>query len=190
MSYLTGAVALLGVLCLVNLTLTFTMIRRLREHAAQLAEKSAFASPAVARRLPPGAMAPEFTATTVNGELRSLTDFSGALSLVAFFVPGCAPCHQQLPEFAELALRVPGGAGHVLAVISGNQDQDEAKEIAASLDGIASVVVEATRGPFATAFSNSGYPSFYAIGPDGRIQASGPAVRMVTYTVTSSVVAH
>jgi peroxiredoxin len=187
MSYLTAAVVLLGVLCLVNLVLTLKMIRRLGEHSARLAAKSAPVPPPFALGMPDGAMAPEFTATTVNGDRRSLTDFSGAPSLVAFFTPGCVGCRQQLPEFAEFARRFPGGAGHVLAVISGKQDQDETKEFAAGLDGVASVVVEAVSGPVATAFSNKRYPNFYVIGPDGRIQASGPALRMVAQAVAGSV---
>jgi peroxiredoxin len=172
MSFLDAAVALIGVLCLANLALVLTVIRRVGRHGEHAA-----ALPRPHMRLPSGTKAPAFTAMTVAGESRSLADLTGTRSLMGFFSPHCGPCRTQLPEFAELARTIPGGAAQVLAVV--NAEEKEAAEFAAGLDGAASVVVESPSGPVATAFSVDSYPTFYLIGEDGRIQASAPAVRML-----------
>ena len=62
-------------------------------------------------------------------------------------------------------------------------DQDQAADLAPGLAEAASVVIEPRRGPVTSAFSNTGFPTFYLIGPDGRIEASGASVRMVADAV-------
>jgi peroxiredoxin len=174
MSYLAAAVIAVSVLCVVNLALVFVVIRRVRQHGERLA-KLPHTRPMP--RLPAGTKVPEFTAVTVNGESRSLADLAGSRGLVGFFSPGCRPCHNQLPEFIKFAKTVPGGAGQVLAVITG--PDEPAMEFAAALDRDASVVIEPPQGPVAAAFSVQGMPSFYLVGADGRIEASGIAMDMI-----------
>jgi peroxiredoxin len=171
-SYLLGVVTVLSV---VNLALMFAVIRRVREHGERLAKLPRMRP--MLQRLPAGTKVPEFTTVTVTGESRSLADMAGSRSLVGFFSPGCPPCHDQLPEFTKFAKTLPGGASHVLAVVTGAEKP--AMEFAARLDGDASVVVEHPKGPVATAFSVEGMPSFYLVGADGRIEASGMAMEMI-----------
>jgi peroxiredoxin len=177
-SYLDAAAALLGVLCLVNLALTVTLVRRVRRQDERIAAAPRFR---VQAGLPPGTKVGDFWAVTVSGERRSLADLAGARSLVAFFSPTCGPCRKQLPEFAEFARTIPGGPSQVLAVVAGEEDQ--AKEFVAGLDGTASVVVEPPHGPVATAFSARGFPSFYLVGTDGRVESSGLALSVLTRPV-------
>jgi peroxiredoxin len=171
MSALNIAAALVGVLCLMNLALTFALVRRVRRQGERIAAAPRFRAQA---GLPPGTKVRDFTALTVSGQRQSLKDLAGQRALVAFFSATCGPCRKQLPEFAELARTLPGGMAQVLAVVTG--EQNAAAEFAAGLDGIASVVIEPAHGPVASAFSARGYPSFYLIGPDGRIESSGLAV--------------
>ena len=178
MSYVDAAAALLGALCLVNLALTFTLVRRVRRQDERIAAAPRFR---VQAGLPPGTKVGDFTAVTVTGERRSLGDLAGARSLVAFFSPTCGPCRKQLPEFAEFARTIPGGAAQVLAVVAG--DENQAAEFAAGLDGAASVVAEPAHGPVATAFSARGFPSFYLVGADGRVESSGLALSVLTNPV-------
>lgn len=175
MSYLTAVVAVVSVLCVVNLALMFVVIRRVLEHGERLAKLPRYRP--MLERLPAGTLVPDFTAVTVTGENRSLADMAGARSLVGFFSPGCPPCHDQLPEFVKFAETIPGGAGQVLAVIIGPEKR--AMEFAAGLDGQASVVIEPREGPAATAFSVPGIPSFYLVGATGRIEASGMAMELI-----------
>ncbi|MFG2000327.1 TlpA family protein disulfide reductase [Spirillospora sp. NPDC048911] len=158
MAYLTAAVVLVGVLCVLNLTLTLAVIRRLREQGHGHAVS---ATPPVA--LKPGSRPAAFTATTTAGEQVSAADLTG---LVGFFSAGCEPCHAMLPHFAERAGAM--GRADVLAVIGGNDE-----ELAAALAPVARVVVEDHDGPVAGAFQNSWTPAVYLLGPDHAVVATG-----------------
>lgn len=168
-------VALISVLCVMNLALMIAVVRRVREQGELLA--SLPKGRPHAQRLPRGTQVPGFSAVTVTGESRSLADMAGSRSLVGFFAPGCPPCHEQLPEFARLARAIPGGAGQVVAVLAGAESS--AAEFFTELDGLAAVVFEQSGGPVTVAFSAPGFPSFYLMDADGRIEASGMAMEMI-----------
>jgi hypothetical protein len=48
-------------------------------------------------------------------------------------------------------------------------------EMAAQLSGVASVVIEADRGPVVEAFEAKGYPAMARLGDDGAVVANRPA---------------
>jgi len=132
------AVALIGVLCLLNFALTFAVIRQVRRQG----ERAAIHGESGGRRLwhlTAGSAAPEFTVQAVSGETVSLSDLAGARSVVAFFSVGCAPCQIQLPELKAYARSVPGGAGQVLVVVRGAADR--AVDYVRELAGVATVFV-------------------------------------------------
>jgi peroxiredoxin len=172
------ALAVVGVLCLVNLALLFAVIRKLRLLGEQV-DKVPILAPAAL--LPVGSQAPEFTAVTTRGEARSLADLAGSRSVVGFFSPGCEPCRTQLPEFIEFAKALPGGPGQALAVVVGQTEG--AARFAADLEGAVAVVMTSRQGPLKAAFSVRGTPAFYLIGPDGRIEAQGMAVQALASAV-------
>jgi peroxiredoxin len=172
-AYLAAAVVLVSVLCVANLALTLALIRSMR-HQSQARAASGFPELGL---LPRGAKAPEFAATTVDGEARSLADLLGARSVVGFFSVRCPPCRVQLPKFADFARTFPGGPAQVLAVVTG--DPALAGEFADALAGAASVVVEDRGGPVSTAFSLAASPVFYVLDERGYIQVGAPAVQMV-----------
>ncbi len=174
MSFLAVATTLLGVLCLVNLVLTVVLVRRVRRNGERIAAGPGFRRQA---GLPAGAKVGDFTAATVSGASQSLADLAGGRSLVGFFSPTCGPCQRQVPEFTELARTIPGGVAHVLAVVAG--EGAEAAEFAAGLAETASVVIEPAHGPVATAFAARGFPTFYLVDAEGRIEASGLAVSVL-----------
>jgi thiol-disulfide isomerase/thioredoxin len=179
MTYLMAAVIGVGVLCLVNLWLTIAMARVLRDHGAQLARRGSRPRPVVG--LPPGTQVPEFTVTTVAGATVSAEDLRGQRSLIAFFSPGCAPCHEQVPAFTALARRLPGGAARSLAVIcsgpGGARGQDgSADHLAQELADVAHVIREPSAGTAAAALAVSGFPSFILLDAGGRVEAGAHAV--------------
>jgi peroxiredoxin len=174
------AVVLIGVLSLVNFTLTFAVIRQVRRYGEQLAMRGA------GRGQPPwhmqaGSPVPEFTATTVSGGRVSLSDLTGARSMVAFFAVGCPPCRVQLPEFTRYARSFPGGPAQVLAVVVEPEGKREetADDYIRALAGVATVVVEPHGGPTAQAFSVSGQPTIYVLDERGRVETSDMAVRRI-----------
>jgi peroxiredoxin len=172
-AYLAVAVVLVSVLCVANLVLTLALIRSMRNRS-QTPAASGFPELGL---LPRGARAPEFAATTVDGQARSLADLLGARSVVAFFSVSCRPCRTQLPKFADFARTFPGSPAQVLAVVTG--DPALAGEFADGLEGAASVIVEPRNGPVSTAFSLTAWPVFYVLDERGHIQAGAPGVQLV-----------
>ncbi|WP_431919655.1 peroxiredoxin family protein [Nonomuraea jabiensis] len=158
MPYLTAAVVLIGVLCVLNLLLTLGLMRRIR----QLGEGNVqHAGPPLA--LGPGSPIGEFAAVTVDGEPVSHDSIAG---LVGFFSAGCEPCHKLLPQFVAHARAL--GRQNVLAVVAG----DDA-EMVTALTPVARVVEEDFDGPVAGAFQNTWTPAVYLLGSDHRVVAAG-----------------
>src|SRR5258708_33673625 len=118
MAVLGSAVALVGVLCLLDLVLTFGVIRRLREHTRLLAQAGPGRPPEL---LDPGASIGEFEAATIEGETLSLAALK-LETVVGFFSPTCKPCRELLPGFVDRAAGLR--REQVLAVILGNGDVD------------------------------------------------------------------
>lgn len=171
MVYLAAAVVVVGLLCLLNLLLTFGVIRRLREHAKRLdTMPQQMASPL---GVAVGEAPADFTATTTTGETVSRAGLAGPV-LVGFFSPGCEPCATELPRFIEYARTMPGGAERVLAVVEGGAT--EASDYVDRLEPVARVVVEEHGGPVKSAFKLFAFPTIYLLGADGTVVAGGTMV--------------
>jgi thiol-disulfide isomerase/thioredoxin len=166
MPYLIAAVVIVGVLCVLNLLLTYGVIRRLREHGELLAKGGPAVPDLMAR---PGAVVGPFAATTVDGD-ELVADDLGPGTLVGFFSPSCPACVHQLPEFVDAAAAHPGGRDGVLAVVGGHE---EAAEQVAALSSGARVVVAAPGAEIEKAFEVKGYPAFAMLGEDRVVTASG-----------------
>ncbi|HWO63034.1 MAG TPA: TlpA family protein disulfide reductase [Umezawaea sp.] len=173
MPYLVVATVFVGLLCLLNLVLVAGVVRRLRDHAALLEERTSGLT-----SLRAGEEVGEFEVSTVEGELvgrRSLD----ADTLVAFFSPNCRPCHEKLPSFLDHARAFPGGRRRVLVGVSG--DGEAAQSLAESLATVARVVLEHHDGALATAFRTTAYPTVLAVAPDrsGRVVVTSDRVDLV-----------
>jgi hypothetical protein len=165
MSFLYTAVALVGALAAVNLTLTYGVIRRLREHTGLLSSRRGPVSSDLLR--PIGSTVDEFTAVADDGTVLS-RDRLGPATLVAFFVPGCRPCAALLPRFiASAAGRVPGTT---LAVVAEGDDVDGYRE---QLAAVATVIGGGQARPLTEAFDVNGFPAVCLVGPGGTVTASG-----------------
>lgn len=171
MAYLAAAVIVVGLLCLLDLVLTYGVIRRLREHTERLNELHAGTAPTGG--VPVGEVVGEFAATTTEGEPVSRELLTGP-TLVGFFSPGCEPCAAELPRFVEHAESMPDGARQVLAMVDG--DADVATEYTGRLSPVARVVLEGHGGALGTAFAVTGYPALYVVGGDGTVLATGYAM--------------
>jgi hypothetical protein len=156
MGYLVAAVAVLGVLCLMNLLIMLGVLRRLRG-AALWQPEPLFA-------LGPGSAVGEFSVVTTAGELVSNDSLTG---VVGFFSAGCGECHELLPRFVERAGEME--RDKVLVVVGGGSE-----EMVRALAPVARIVVaDPGGGPVARAFQNSWTPALYVIGDDHRVVAVG-----------------
>jgi hypothetical protein len=164
-----AAVAVVGALCLLDLVLTFGVIRRLREHTTMLAENRGHGLPGppvigVAQGELPGT----FAAVTRDGEH---VDDSAALRVVAFFSTRCSICPERVPPFLEYLAARHIDRASVLAVVVG--DDSEPAPYLESLAEFAQVCLEQEDGEVAKAFKVAGYPAFCLLGGDGTVLASG-----------------
>jgi thiol-disulfide isomerase/thioredoxin len=168
MPFLTAAVVLVGALCLLDLLLTFGVIRRLREQnetLRQVREQQAGEEPIA---LPAGSAIGPFIATAVSGTQLSDTGLDGERLLVGFFSPGCDPCKERMPEFIEYATRFDG---RVVAVAA--DGVGDTGDMVARLGEVAEVVLEVDGGPVHAAFGAKGYPALLLVDPEGTVLGSG-----------------
>jgi hypothetical protein len=167
---LAAAVAIVGAVAVLNLLLTFGVIRRLREHTELLADGGG-----AARGLPTmtgvGESVAPFTATAVDGSLVSLDRFAGP-TLVGVFGVGCQTCEEKLPIFVKHAAGFPGGPRSVLALVSASGEAEAAPYVDALADVAVVVREEGHHGPVATAMGISGYPAFAIVEASGLVVAS------------------
>ncbi|MGH3917123.1 MAG: TlpA family protein disulfide reductase [Pseudonocardiaceae bacterium] len=166
MTLLSVAIALVAVLCLVDLVLTLGVVRRLRDHSQRLALLQDSPTDELAIRSPGGAVDP-FTATSMTGEAVSFDDLTEP-TLVGFFAPDCPSCVEKLPSFISYAKAFPGGKRRTLAVVAGEAGGVKYRR---TLAEVATVVVERELGPVQKAFGTSGFPAF-AVVVDGVIVQS------------------
>jgi thiol-disulfide isomerase/thioredoxin len=189
MTYLAVAVAGAAALTLVNLWLIVAMARRLRNHEEELGRRGYRPQPADG--LPPGTKVPEFTVTTVTGTALSAEDLRGERSVIAFFSPACAPCHEQAPAFAAFAKSPPGGVTRTLAVICGGHRAAPAAvgdtaHLTEQLADATDVVGEPSAGIAAAALAVSRFPSFILLNADGQIEAAAHAVAAMASIAASA----
>jgi thiol-disulfide isomerase/thioredoxin len=160
MPILIAAVVAVGALCLLDLLLTFGVIRRLREHTSMLTGARGSEPPAIglAAGNPPGV----FSVVTTTGE-----EVTGAVGLrvVAFFSSWCSTCPERVPPFVEYLSRHRIGRDSVLAVVAA--DNSTPAPYLEQLAEVALACVEPTGGEIATAFQVTGFPAFFVLDADG-----------------------
>ncbi|MFF5208842.1 hypothetical protein [Streptosporangium sp. NPDC000396] len=155
MPFLIAAVVLVGILCVFDLVLTFAVLRRLREHTAELER---LAGPG---RLNP--FSPYDPRVLVGRTLPPAgTDGGERPRLVAFFDVNCGACHERAPQFAEVAR-----TGTAMAVISG--DPSKAGDLAEVIGDAASIVTAEQADNLVKTVGIEAFPTFLRVSPDGTI---------------------
>ncbi|SEG72840.1 Thiol-disulfide isomerase or thioredoxin [Nonomuraea solani] len=163
------AEAVLAVLLVANLFLTFGVIRRLREHTVRLA---AIEHPSESG-LGVGAAVPDFHAATTEGSAVSLADLRDAVTVVSFVATGCHSCEEHLPTIrSKGAAAVAGGARALAVVVNVRGERVEADQLIAAVSGPGAVVEESLGGELQRAFGVKRYPSFFLVAPDATIMAT------------------
>lgn len=173
MAYLAAAVIIVGIIGLLNLVLTFGVIRRLREHTVRLTAIEAGHGQSAEIMFGAGTTVQPFQAVTEDGMTLSRDGLTGR-TLVSFFSPDCTPCQERMPQFIRYAAEHPGGRDRVVAVVV--SDRDAAAESVAALTPVARVVVESDQGPLYNAFGVQGFPAISLIDESGVVIASGSMI--------------
>jgi hypothetical protein len=166
MPILIAAVAVAGGLCLLDLLLTFGVIRRLREHTDII---TAARNPTrQASALSAGELPGAFSAVTIDG-----APVSGAagLQLVAVFSSSCSVCPERVSPFADYLDAHGVRRDSVLAVSVGPGSAPA--PYLAELAEVAQICVEAEGGEITEAFKVTGFPAFFLLNADGAVAVSG-----------------
>ncbi|WP_405897037.1 TlpA family protein disulfide reductase [Streptomyces sp. NBC_00727] len=163
MIYLTAGLVLVGAVTVLNLMLTLAVIRRLRRHESERQQPfgSLDSGPET------GSALPGFTAVTVAGEPVSEESLKGRQAALTFLSTDCPACTMAVGDLPEFARRTGMDAAQMLVVIAG--DAEDAREMAAPLADIATVVVEETAGPLSTLYSIRATPTTVMTDPDGTV---------------------
>jgi hypothetical protein len=166
MAILTAAVIAVGVLCLLDLLMTFGVIRRLREHEEMISKSGHAAMPPTSGLLP-SEHAAAFTAVTAAGDL--LTGASG-LRVAAFFSTMCSVCPERVEPFVSYLGGHQFAPDSVLAVVvAPGGDRPPYTERLAT---VARICFETEDGELAKAFKVQGFPAFCLLDGDGAVVAS------------------
>ncbi len=122
-------------------------------------------------RLKPGEPAPDFTLDDLQGRSVSLSDFKGQVVFLDFWASWCGPCIEALPHLEEIKRRTRD-----LKVVFLNISLDRANEWHQEVEEhrVTGVHVHAPDGWKAEAaqlYQVQGIPSYFLVGPDGRMAA-------------------
>lgn len=164
MVLLSAAVVVLAVLLLVDLVLTFAIIRRLRETETKLIEMN---TPPEAG-LPVGARMPDFAAA--DGTLSS-AELAGGPALIGFFSAGCRHCPAQAEHLADRAEDLNTQGVRVVSVLSVGDGATD--ELSPTLRKAGHLITESEPSAVAVRFQEAATPSFLLFGDDGRLLSRG-----------------
>jgi hypothetical protein len=170
MAVLTAALAVVGLLSLFNLVLMIGVIRRIREHDAQLATiagQGLYGTPSISDMVP--GQSPAVFSVRID-EGRELSGPAG-LRVVAFFSPSCSICPERVPPFIDYVSNHSIARDGVLAVIEHN-DQTAAPPYIDKLAAVAQVCSGLDGGIVTQAFKVHGYPAFALLDADGVLVAT------------------
>ena len=169
MSAIIAAVVVVGLLCLVDLLLTFGVIRRLREHTDLLRNRQTSIPWRPVIGLAEGEAPAPFTVVSAAGA--TVTGPAG-LRLAGFFSVGCSVCPGQVAPFAEYARAHHLAKDQVLAILL-VPDGGEPPPYLHELAEVAQVTVQRPDAMVAQAFKVAGFPAFCLLDANGAMVSSG-----------------
>lgn len=163
---LTAAVVFFGCMSLLNLVLFVGLVRRLRAGSAghDSSAGSSAGRSAHVTGIPIGASAPDL----------GVESLAGRSQLIGIFSTDCGACPDYLPRFRSRATKFDGAA---VAILGGSAAKHDIyrEQLGSQVTVIADVGAgPMASGPLAAAFEVTKWPSFFIVGPDGLVTASGP----------------
>jgi thiol-disulfide isomerase/thioredoxin len=126
------------------------------------------AEPRAARAvLLPGYAPPDMPFTDLDGKVRHLSDFRGSVVLLDFWGTWCGPCVAATPELVGLYEKYHSRGFEIVGVDSGDS-REQLMKFMADKKMTWTQTMESDKGPLATLFRVSGWPTYFIIGRDGR----------------------
>jgi hypothetical protein len=165
MPVLIAIVAVIGVVCLIDLLLTVGVIRRLREHTTMLSASNIPDTPIIGVHV--GEAPDAFTAVSTSGHP---VENGSDLGVVAFFSTACSICPERVPVFVDYLAKHKVPPARVLAVVGGHESRPA--PYLATLERVAQVCTEPEDGPLARAFKVVGFPAFCLVDAEGNVLAT------------------
>lgn len=125
-------------------------------------------TPATAEDFAAGAMAPDFTLKSLNGENMRLKEQRGDVVVVHFFANWCSQCRQELVQLKKLHEQLQA-AGLTVFAISIDEDPQRAREVASDLDIDFPVLLDARKST-GERYHVEDLPTTWFIDRDGRLR--------------------
>jgi peroxiredoxin len=128
----------------------------------------------------PGAPAPPFTATTLDGDAVTLDDYADRVILLNVWATWCPPCREEMPSMERLYLRFQerGSPFEILAVSidASPGEKDSAGNVGGDLRafaeeyGLTFTILHDPTGHIQQIYQTTGIPESFLIGRDGVIR--------------------
>ena len=122
-----------------------------------------------ASKIKPGQPAPDFTLDDLQGQSVSLSDFRGQAVFLDFWASWCGPCIEAVPHLEELKQQT---RDQKVVFLNISLDPADDWHQAVEEHGLTGVHVHAPGGrqsAVAQLYQVSGIPSYFLVGPDGRM---------------------
>lgn len=116
----------------------------------------------------PGAPAPDFTLTTLDGKKASLGDFRGKVVLLNFFATWCPPCRAEMPDL-EATYKELKGKGLEIVAIDLQEDNATVSGFTKSLGLTFPILLDRGADVFGQ-YHITGLPTTFFIDRDGVIR--------------------
>lgn len=116
----------------------------------------------------PGVTAPDFEATTLDGQPFKLSGLRGKVVLIDFWASWCAPCVAELPTVKQ-AREEHATAGFEVVSISFDRSAEAARKFieAKQMRWVNIWAEKADEGALAELYGVSAIPATFLVGPDG-----------------------
>jgi hypothetical protein len=160
---LIAIIIVVGLIALVDLVLTYGLIRRVNSIQAQPHSTDQGLVPRVGHRIG------DFVAKATDNREITGREFKGAETFAAFVMVGCGPCHRLVEELSQMA---PPELPLVLFIASGQGKDEETARMAAQVPFAAAVCVIDSTGAVTEAFGVSGFPTVIRVS-EGIVLATG-----------------
>lgn len=115
-----------------------------------------------------GAVAPDFSVTTIDGDACTLSEYRGRYVVVNFFATWCGPCLAELPQLQKLSYEF-GNSDRTAMIVIGREDTEEAVLKFREEQGLTlPMAADADRSVYSL-YATEGVPRTYLIDPEGRV---------------------